>query len=137
MKTRQFPPPDPPPGWLFGTTGGRSGLFPEEATQPSASPDYHSLLLTRRDERTKTSRSSTGRPPSAGPTRTGSDDAKSSLSGDLYDLDVPIAMAEFATKYFRYQQICCFWFHKTQSWFDLLLSVCLLEEHLQGFPFQK
>lgn len=50
-------------------------------------------------------RSSTERPPSSAHTKNGSDDAKSSLNGSMYDLDVPIAMAEFATKYFRYHQI--------------------------------
>ncbi|XP_029682418.1 unconventional myosin-XV [Takifugu rubripes] len=100
-------------GWLFGTIGGRSGLFPEDVTQPSAAPDYHSLHLIRRDERRKSMRSSTGKGPSSGSSRnvTSSDDVgqealgpgilQSSLNGSLYDLDVPIAMAEFALKYFR------------------------------------
>lgn len=62
-------------------------------------------------------RSSRGKGPSSGSTRnvTSSDDIgqealgsgvlQSSLNGSLYDLDVPIAMAEFALKYFRYHKI--------------------------------
>lgn len=63
---------------------------------------------------------STGRPPSSGPTRNSSNDAKSSLNGSLYDLDVPIAMAEFATKYFRYHQRIYTSFGYTKVRFSLI-----------------
>ncbi|KAM9336578.1 unconventional myosin-XVB [Symphorus nematophorus] len=118
-------------GWLFGTLGGRSGLFPEELTQPSAAPDYHCLHLDRRDERRKSMRaakpvSPTHQSPSPGPRRVGSTEPErprrqasvpapvqrpdqrsvhssiqGSAQGSVHELEIHLAMAEFATKYFR------------------------------------
>ncbi|XP_037611727.1 unconventional myosin-XV [Sebastes umbrosus] len=111
-------------GWRFGTMGGRSGLFPEELTQPSAAPDYHCLHLDRRDDRRKSMRDArpVGPPkgPSPGPIsrRMGSGGSEllgkeawvpgsvqrsvqSSIQGSVHELEIMQGMAEFAMKYFR------------------------------------
>ncbi|XP_034564510.1 unconventional myosin-XV [Notolabrus celidotus] len=104
-------------GWRFGTLGGRSGLFSEELTQPSAAPDYHCLHLIQRDNRRKSMRGT--RPvtsdnrPTPGPVlrQTGSAEPEQpvreasiqgSLSGSIHELEEDLStMAEFALKYFR------------------------------------
>ncbi|XP_078136124.1 unconventional myosin-XVB [Sander vitreus] len=112
------------PGWRFGIKGGRSGLFPEDLTQPSAAPDYHCIHLERRDDRRKSMRGARPVSPPRGPSpglisrHTGSTDsgrprreasapelvqrsAQSSLQGSVLDLEILSGMAEFAMKYFR------------------------------------
>lgn len=99
--------------------GGRSGLFPEDVTQPSAAPDYHSMHLIRRDDRRKSMRAGPPKGPSSGPISRHVGSANSerpsreasvpqsvqnSAHGSVHELEVQSAMAEFATKYFRYDR---------------------------------
>ncbi|XP_034415162.1 unconventional myosin-XVB-like [Cyclopterus lumpus] len=107
-------------GWRFGTLGGRSGLFADDLTQPSAAPDYHCLPLNRRDDKRKSKMGAgpAGPPkdPSPGPISRpmGSVDSKllgkeasvqrfdqSSIQGSFHELETLSSMAEFAMKYFR------------------------------------
>lgn len=113
-------------GWCFGTLGGRSGLFPENLTQPSAAPDYHFLHLDRRDDRRKSMKSARpvsspesrspgpvsrplGSPEYERPSReasrptsaNGHRSVQSSLQGSDHELETHTAMADFASKYFR------------------------------------
>ncbi|XP_074518585.1 unconventional myosin-XVB [Halichoeres trimaculatus] len=113
-------------GWGFGMLGGRSGLFSEELTQPSAAPDYHSQHLIQRDNRRKSMRgtkpvSSDNRPtpapaPALGPApapvlrppnslepeplvREAS--IQGSIRGSILELEPVSPIEEFAMKYFR------------------------------------
>ncbi|KAM7382210.1 hypothetical protein PAMA_012870 [Pampus argenteus] len=105
-------------GWRFGTLGGRSGLFSEDLTQPSAAPDYHYLHLNRRDDRRKSMRGarpvSSAKGPSPDSFNTSSTDlelpsreastlrsVQSYSQGSLHELEIHSALDEFATKYFR------------------------------------
>ncbi|CAJ1080563.1 unconventional myosin-XV [Xyrichtys novacula] len=107
------------PGWRFGSLGGRSGLFSEELTQPSAAPDYHCLHLIQREDRRKSMRSSRAvsaqkgltsgsifRQPASStvpeqPNRVTDASIQGSERGSVYELEVLSVMAEFAKKYFR------------------------------------
>lgn len=107
--------------------GGRSGLFPEDLTQPSAAPDYHCLHLDRRDDRRKSMRSAPPKDPSPPPIprnmgsadlqRTSSEallqgsvqgwvqrSGQSSTQGSIHKMEISSAMVEFAMKYFRYDR---------------------------------
>ncbi|XP_055360464.1 unconventional myosin-XV [Betta splendens] len=98
-------------GWRFGTVGGRSGIFPEDLTQPSAAPDYHCLHLFQRDDRRKSMRSTR---PGADAERPSSQASfqnsvqglvlrseRSSTQGSVYKMEISSAMVDFAKKYFR------------------------------------
>ncbi|XP_062860004.1 unconventional myosin-XVB [Trichomycterus rosablanca] len=90
-------------GWKFGSTGGRSGLFPVDITQPSAPPDYHSSSVERQLERKKSTRESVTTRMSiqsslnldSGPSVDGG--SIQGFEGDLQQHQ----MTEFASKYFR------------------------------------
>ncbi|CAB1431784.1 unnamed protein product, partial [Pleuronectes platessa] len=95
-------------GWCFGTLGGRSGLFPEDVTQPSAAPDYHSLQPDQTDPKRKSIRSTKVVSPAKGadsewPRREAllQGSVQSSIQGSVNDLEILSAMAKFAIKYFR------------------------------------
>lgn len=116
------------PGWRFGNKGGRSGLFPEDLTQPSAAPDYHCLNLNHRDEKRKSMKKTRsvsppkvpspalinkhmGSPNSKQPGREASPHGlvhgslqrsqQSSMQGSVLNLEVNSPMADFAMKYLR------------------------------------
>ncbi|XP_058477092.1 unconventional myosin-XV [Solea solea] len=107
-------------GWRFGSMGGRSGLFPEDLTQPSAAPEYQSLHLERKDTRRKSVRrtnpagAATNKAPADTLLLMGSVDSerprrdtlqqgsnRSSVQGSVSDMEVLSPMAKFAIKYFR------------------------------------
>lgn len=100
-----------PQGWLFGNLAGRSGLFPEDHVQPSATPDYHHMHLVRRDERRRSMRSTGPRdsspdPSITEPTRDSTPRARSSEGeGEGEGVgESRSSMVDFAMKYFRYDR---------------------------------
>lgn len=46
------------PGWQFGSTGGRCGLFPTSLVQLAPAPDYLSTSMDRRAEQRKSVKAS-------------------------------------------------------------------------------
>lgn len=108
-------------GWNFGSTGGRSGLFPADITQPCAPPDYHSMSISRQIERKKSMRASrTSLVPPGGrlsrksvESRTSEHSIERSVErsverssevGSVHSSEIDLQqhhMTEFARKYFR------------------------------------
>ncbi|XP_058708268.1 unconventional myosin-XVB-like [Poecile atricapillus] len=91
------------PGWQFGSTGGRCGLFPTSLVQLAPAPDYLSTSMDRRGEQRKSTKAS---PESRNTSRESSvlsltPEATSSMlvpAGDHY------TMTDFAIAYFREAQ---------------------------------
>ncbi|XP_062886986.1 unconventional myosin-XVB-like [Mobula hypostoma] len=104
------------PGWLFGSVGGRSGLFPEDQVQPTAAPDYYNVSGERNEERSRSmpiSRRSSIKtsPPlsevsesnEAGTTISSNSASVIKSASSIYSLPEhgQYVMVEFAMKYFR------------------------------------
>ncbi|KAF4797358.1 unconventional myosin-XV-like protein [Turdus rufiventris] len=91
------------PGWQFGSTAGRCGLFPTSLVQLAPAPDYLSSSMDRRGEQRKSLRAS---PESRNTSRESS--VLSLIPGANSTMLVPAGdhytMIDFATAYFREAQ---------------------------------
>ncbi|CAJ0955651.1 unnamed protein product [Ranitomeya imitator] len=96
------------PGWLFGSLGGRTGLFPFRYVQAAAAPDYHSVEKRDNWENKSQPRglqrtvSKESNPVIEASVRTAS-------SSPLPVEDSHYTMVEFALKYFREAQSMLGW----------------------------
>ncbi|XP_015735205.1 myosin XVB isoform X3 [Coturnix japonica] len=91
------------PGWQFGSTGGRSGIFPTSLVQLAAAPDYLSTSMDRHGGMQKSTKASfEGR-------NTNREASVPSLTSEPYSItSVPAGdhytMMDFASIYFRAAQ---------------------------------
>uniref|UniRef100_A0A8D0KWC8 Myosin XVB n=1 Tax=Strix occidentalis caurina TaxID=311401 RepID=A0A8D0KWC8_STROC len=108
------------PGWQFGSTGGRCGIFPTSLVQLAAAPDYLSTSMDRHGGLQKSMKAS---PESRNTSREvscpwGTSREPNSImlvpAGDHY------TMMDFATAYFREAQTCG-WSRKAFRTFSSLL----------------
>ncbi|KAM6403474.1 myosin XVB [Rhynochetos jubatus] len=88
------------PGWQFGSTGGRSGLFPTSLVQLAAAPDYLSTSMNRHEGLRRSMKASpesrnTSRESSVPSLTSEPDSILLVPAGDHY------TMMDFATAYFR------------------------------------
>ncbi|CAM9695389.1 unnamed protein product [Bubo scandiacus] len=91
------------PGWQFGSTGGRCGIFPTSLVQLAAAPDYLSTSMDRRGGLQKSMKASpesrnTSRESSVPSLTSEPDSIMLVPAGDHY------TMMDFATAYFREAQ---------------------------------
>ncbi|XP_016427701.1 unconventional myosin-XVB [Sinocyclocheilus rhinocerous] len=89
-------------GWMFGSSGGRSGLFPVDVTQPCAPPDYHSSNMERQLERKKSMRltgSSTNVPANGPVTYTPVNGPVTNIPANSFVSNTPVARSVASSVY--------------------------------------
>uniref|UniRef100_A0A3Q1M5U4 Myosin XVB n=1 Tax=Bos taurus TaxID=9913 RepID=A0A3Q1M5U4_BOVIN len=117
------------PGWQFGSTGGRSGLFPADIVQPAAAPDSFFSTEQRSSQGHKVS--CVSKFPTHAWSQARSDNSATSLSPSVAYVALPTdsdyTMQEFALRYFRKPQTLARARAPSQLTMHLVLPTALMQ----------